>query len=139
MPGSSRNRQPVKKKNQKSAFNKRNQVKSIKPKPQVDNLLLENKSPEENLDLPTKVYNQITEKMLPMLVSSGINALEAEQICRLFATTVVVRIMTGQPITDDAYAMAYPELSGFDWSAMDTGMKKKAKKTKRKSKGKKKI
>ena len=72
-----------------------------------------------------------------MLVSSGINAVEAEQMCRLFATTVVVRIMSGQPISDDAYAMAYPELSGFDWSAMDTGMKKKAKKTKHKSRGKK--
>ena len=44
---------------------------------------------------------------------SGINAVEAEQICRIFATTVVVRIMSGEQITDDAYAMAYPELSGF--------------------------
>ena len=136
MPRGPRNRQPVKTKNQKSPFNKKS-VKSAKSKPRVDKLRLENKLPEENLELYKKVYNNITEKMLPMLVSSGINAVEAEQMCRLFATTVVVRIMSGQPISDDAYAMAYPELSGFDWSAMDTGMKKKAKKTKRKSKGKK--
>ena len=136
MPRGPRNRKP-KTNNQKSAFKKQHQANSMKPKPQVDKLRLENKLPVENIELHKKVYNQITEKMLPMLVSSGINAVEAEQICRLFATTVVVRIMSGQPISDDAYAMAYPELSGFDWSAMDTGMKNKAKKTKRKSKGKK--
>ena len=73
--------------------------------------------------------------MLPMLVSSGINAVEAEQICRLFATTILVRLMTGQPMSDDAYAIAYPELSGFDWSIMDTGaIKKKSKKKKTKKK-----
>ena len=136
MPRGPRNRQPVKTKNQKSPFNKKS-VKSAKSKHRVDKLRLEKKLPVENLELHKKVYNQITEKMLPMLVSSGINAVEAEQICRFFATTVVVRIMSGEPITDDAYAMAYPELSGFDWSAMDTGMKKKAKKTKHKSRGKK--
>jgi hypothetical protein len=136
MPRDLRNRQPVIKNKQKSPFNKKS-VKSAKPKPQVNKLRLVNKLPVENIELHKKVYNQITEKMLPMLVSSGINAVEAEQMCRLFATTVVVRIMSGQPISDDAYAMAYPELSGFDWSAMDTGMKKKAKKTKRKSRGKK--
>ena len=121
MPRGSRNRQPVKTKNQKSPFNKTS-VKSAKSKPRVDKLRLENKLPVENIELHKKVYNQITEKMLPMLVSSGINAVEAEQICRLFATTVVETM--SDATNHGRYAMAYPELSGFDWSAMDTGMKK---------------
>ena len=119
---------------QQSAFTKKQSI-SKKPPLRVDKLRIESKLPEENLELYEKVYIHVTEKMLPMLVSSGINAVEAEQICRLFATTVVVRLMTGQPISDDAYAVAYPELSGFDWSIMDTGaIKKKSKKKKTKKK-----
>ena len=132
--GRPRNRQPIRRDNQKSQFTK-TPVKSMKPKPRVDKLDNIEKLPEENLELYEKVYIHVTEKMLPMLVSSGINAVEAEQICRLFATTILVRLITGQPMSDDAYAIAYPELSGFDWSIMDTGaIKKKSKKKKTKKK-----
>ena len=136
--GRPRNSQPIRRDNQKSQFTK-TPVKSVKPKPRVDKPYNNNKLPKENLELYKKVYIHFIEKMLPILISSGINAVEAEQMCRLFATTLVVRIITGKPMSDDAYAMAYPELSGFDWSIMDTGaIKKKSKKPKSK-KTKKKV
>lgn len=138
MPKGPRNSQPIRREKQTSQF-KKTPVKSVKPKPRVDKPYNNNKLPKENLELYKKVYIYFIEKMLPILISSGINAVEAEQMCRLFATTLVVRIITGKPMSDDAYAMAYPELSGFDWSIMDTGaIKKKSKKPKSK-KTKKKV
>tara|TARA_B100000902_G_C27043925_1_gene780735 strand:- start:435 stop:845 length:411 start_codon:yes stop_codon:yes gene_type:complete len=135
MPKGPRDSQPIKRNNHKSSFKKQHQVKSMKPKPRVDKPYNDNKLPEENLELYEKVYINVTEKMLPVLVSSGIKLVEAEQICRLFATTVVVRLITGKQMSDDAYAMAYPELSGFDWSVMNTGaIKKKSKKKTKKKK-----
>ena len=138
MPKGPRDSQPIKRNNYRTS-KKQRRVKSMKPKPRVNKLRIENKLPEENIELYKKVYINVTEKMLPVLVSSGIKLVEAEQMCRLFATTLVVRIITGKPMSDDAYAMAYPELSGFDWSIMDTGaIKKKSKKPKSK-KTKKKV
>ena len=46
---------------------------------------------------------------------------DADQVCRLITTILIVRLCTGESMSGDAYAMAYPELSGLK------GMKKKIK------------
>lgn len=61
----------------------------------------------QKIPLYKSLYNSLNEEMIPLLVSHGVSNLEADQITRLFLSSVVFQL------SDEDYAVSYPELSGM--------------------------